>query len=50
MQFPRRRGVIPRFQQHLRYQSRFGHERFKLVFGLIAIVATGIAITFLFAH
>lgn len=45
-----KQGLMARFREYLRYQSRYGHERLFLSMGAIAVVLTGLAIWQMFAE
>lgn len=48
--FPHRGGLLGRIQEYLRYQSRFGHERIKLILGIVGILITGAGVWWLFSQ
>jgi hypothetical protein len=45
-----KQGLLARFREYLRYQSRFGHERLVLSMGAVAIALTGLGIWLMFAE
>lgn len=50
MIFPHKQGLIPRLQQYLRYQSRFGYESLFLTVAAVAFFATGAGLWWLFGR
>jgi len=50
MIFPHKQGLIPRIQQYLRHQGRFGYESLFLAMAVLAFLATGVGLWWLFGR